>query len=110
MAQVKTYKPSTVKMTAASTKLYNGESAQLATDVLSNWNRLIVFSKVRGASGTALPNTGIRVYQLLTAGASLTSSNLISTIFTDAQGEYGISLQVLSGSQAYAFETFSAGN
>lgn len=110
MAQVKTFRPGTKKVTAASTISNNGKSMTAPTDTLSNWNRLIIFGLVEGASGTNLANAGVRVYQLASTGVSLTSTNLIATIFTDAQGEYGISLQTLTAPEVYAFEAFAPGN
>lgn len=110
MAQTTTYRPGTKKMTAASTEASNGKSAQISTLTLAEWDRLIAFAKLVNPSGTPLADAGVRIYQLASTGISLLSSNLIATVFTDAQGEYGISLDTLTAPAVYAFEAFTAGN
>lgn len=110
MAQLKTYRPKTVKVTATNTASNNGKSFVAATDKLSNWNRLIVFGTVQTSAGANMTNAGIRVYLLNSAGSPLTNGALIATVFSDTYGEYGISLTTLTGTQNYAFEAYAPGN
>lgn len=110
MAQVKTYRPNTVKITATNTVSNNGKSFVAATDKLSNWNRLIIFGTVQTSAGANITNAGIRVYLLAVSNSPLTNGALIATVFSDTYGEYGISLQTLTGTQNYAFEAYSPGN
>lgn len=110
MTQIKTYRPGVSKVTAAATLSNNGQSLNLASNTLSNWNRLIVFGTVKGSGATALSNAGVRVYQLAASGDPLSNGVLIATVFTDAQGEYGVSLQTLTAPAVYKFEAFAAGN
>ncbi|WBW96216.1 hypothetical protein [Oceanirhabdus sp. W0125-5] len=91
------YRPGTRLVTST----VNASTTTAASLALSDWNRTIVIGTVTDGSGNLLTNAGVEVKRRASASGA---STYLGVVFTDTNGEYGVSLPILSGTQVYAFE------
>lgn len=111
MAVSKTFRPAQMKLAAATVGSVYGQVVNLATKTLSKWNRILVFANVQNIINNGnITNAGVEIYLLAATGNPLTAGVYQSTVYTDAYGEYGVSLAAITGTQNYAFKVVTPGN
>lgn len=94
------YRPDTVTVTTTN----NGSTTAAATASLTNWDRTLAVGVVNDVGGNPLTDAAVEVILLASATGASTS---LGTVFTDVNGEYGVSLATLTGTQVYRFDAYA---
>ncbi|SFC22730.1 hypothetical protein [Clostridium uliginosum] len=98
------YRPKKVLVTAGS--MHDGAITLATLGTLLSWYRSLFKGFVKNSAGVALVSAAVEVIKIATGGAS----SSLGLTFTDASGEYGVSLPTLLGTAKYRFDYYDTPN